>query len=99
MLKTIGGESLIRLMTTGESDTIQFAATKNSSIINMSFVKQCKAIKKVGSSNDKVDQVDIIDINSTKVSKLAKFKDLVQSKESGAGFFTPKARLTFTQLR
>lgn len=52
-------------------------AIKDGKAINISFIREDKAIEGVDGSGDKVDKVSIINTNSTKISKLVKSKELI----------------------
>lgn len=95
----MASDFLMGLITIGESNITKLVTTKDGSAINMHFIKQDRAIEKLSSGDDKVDNNGIVDTNSTKVLKSVKFSDLIQPKKTGAGFFTPEARLAFTQLK
>lgn len=42
----------------------------------MTSINESRAIKSIGNGGSKVDEIDIINANGTKISKLAKSKDL-----------------------
>lgn len=89
----------MKLMITRKDNTTYLVLIKDDSVINMMFTDENKVIKRVGNSSSEVEEVGIINVNSTKISKLAKLKDLIQSEESRVGFHTSRTRLAFIKLR
>lgn len=54
------------LIATGKHNTIQLVIISECNIIDGSFTKKDRVIKKVDSSTNKVDDSDVIDTDSTK---------------------------------